>query len=516
MLTRNNNQDLYLINSGGKSVSSGGGTTRNPGAFTVYLAASGNDNNSGITLDKPILTWEKAISLFRTKSYDEFVLNISDDVEYLDITTPIKNEKLDTDRVDIGIDLTRLTSLCNVFRFLGNPITKKYTSGSYSASFYDILSLGGKTSINFSGSRKSIIVSNTEQYNDVKMAYQVYTNGDITYNKYYPITYIENDRYRTTQTTLNESLDIYLCGGNSTPFTKLVNISDATSKCEVLADCHVIFERLEFTDVSEDIKNIEIVSSYAPTLKFIGCIISDNFSYIDQNSGEIYIKESYISKEISLYNSSNITLYKCLLTTPELSSIIIQNCRNIILDTCIVRGYALKCLDDTSLMLKGTSIISLSETSIKLIVDASKLIVDRAGYIGLEFVIDSNSTYIDGNGGSDYYLSSPIKLSNVSTFIFDKFNVHISIDHDNVAEICNRSNFIIKEVSGYTLTSNNTLFLLRSGSTLIAPVGLTNGGIGNNVYRKGTLEPVTTLSVDDIDISNSNSEAAFALISRTS
>lgn len=512
MSAKNNNQDLYLINSCGKSVTSGGGTSRNAGSFTVYLAASGNDNNSGITPDKPIATWEKAISIFRTKSYDEFILNIADDVEYLDISTPIKNEKINDDQDNIGIDLTRLTSLCNIFRFLGSPITKKYSAGGYTASFYDALLLGGETSTNFPGSRKSIIVSSTTGYEDVKIAYQTYTVNNTTYNKYYPIASVESDRYRTTQTTLNESLDLYICGGASTPFTKLVNTTTAGNICEVLADCHVIFERLEFTDVSEDINNIEIVSSYAPSLKFIGCIIADNFSYIDQNSGEIYVKESYISKDIVLYNSSNITLYKCLLTVQTTSTITIKNCRNIIVDTCIIDGYNLKFLDDTSIMLKGTAIIS----DVLLQLDASKIVADRVGYTSLRCEIDTNSTYIDGNGSSDYHLSSPIKLSNLSTLIFDKFNVHISIDHDNIAEICNKSTFIIKEVSGYTLASNDTLFLLRGGSVLITPSGLTNSGTGSNVYRRGTLTAVTTLSVDDTDTSNSNSEASVALLSRTS
>ena len=505
---KNNNQDLYLINSNGKSVASGGGTTRNPGSFTVYLAAAGNDNNSGIIPDKPIATWEKAISIFRTKSYDEFILNIGNDVDYLDISTPIKNDKINEEIDNIGIDLTRLTSLCNIFRFRGNPITKKYTTGSFTDSFYDVLSLDGRTSVNFSSPRKSIIVNNTIGFEDVRMAYQIYEVNGIEYNKYYPIVAVESNRYRTTQTTLNSGLDMYICGGVSTPFTKMVNTSNAGDRCEVLADCHVIFERLEFSDISEEISNIEIVSSYAPSLKFIGCVISDNFSYLDQNSGEIYIKESYISNEIILYNSSNILLYKCILTVTDDAAITIKNCRNIILDLCIVSGYNFKIVDDSSVILKGVPVI----TDVILEIDSSKLIVDRVGFTNLNCKIDLNSTYIDSSGGSDYNLQSPITISNASKFIIDKFNVYIGIDGDNVANIINGSTVILKEISGYTLSSNNTLFTLRSGSTLIAPSGLTNDGSGLYVYIRGTSTASTTLTSNDTDNSSPITEASNVLL----
>lgn len=480
---------------------SGAGTpARQSGTFTVYIAAAGDDTNDGLTISTPVLTFARALAIFKGVSYDEFVLSIANDFVTFDPTVALANEiQIDTNsgnNLTRAIDLTCISGHCQTFRFLGNPDTYDYTDANYTKADYDIATLYGDSSASVSVPSdyfKKYTVASTSVANNPRFAlhnglYSPILSTKTTATDFYLVT----DRDDNTGT-------ISLYGGSTTTMTSFSRSGGA--RVALIASCNVIFERLAFEDISEDLLSIQLRLTIAPAVYYYGCVC-DSFTIV--SSGTIcYYFGSRIDYPAILQNIENVEFHECYfqygLTATNTSAYISKS----VLNRGILANLSHVYLKDFCVLIYEASTYPINANGSNIFQTGNLLCIGAGAET---FLLDNTNVTLLGDVECKGPISSDgsnIKSKGVFTII-STLQAAITLS--------NGSQCIL--LSTVSMSSTLTAILLQSGSKFIASSGLVNSGAGANVYQRGSATASTTFTADDADTGVVNTQGTMTLLLR--
>lgn len=481
--------------------SSGAGTpARQAGSFTVYVAAAGDDANDGLTAGTPVLSFSRALEVFKTVAYDEFVLSIANDFTSFDPTVELPRPiQVDSDTggsdfVTHAIDLTCIAGHCASFRFLGNPDTYDIATGDYSIADYDIATLfgDGNPVTNIPSTYfKKIVVADTSGANSPQFVMQ---DGEY---------YVTSDTESATEFFLlsnnnDESGIVSFYGGSTTPLTEIAR--NTTARTALLALCNVTFERLSFESPSEEIVGIDLYLSTAPSLYYYGCHCQST-TVLTSSTICMYFGTLFGSST-SLRNVENIEFHECRFQSR--------------VDTEGVHAKFKTCLMRDGLYCE-TSYITFDRYCVLV---GSEALDARSSEVyvrtNLLLIANTESTIALRLQSSLFNLWSSSEIFGYAELDMSDFKSNddtlIRTTASNCYTLKNGSSYVCLE--GNSFSSAVTAIVLRSGSRLIIISGATNGGAGSNVYQRGTATASTTLTADDADTGVANTEGTMALIIR--
>lgn len=480
---------------------SGAGTpARQSGTFTVYIAAAGDDTNDGLTVSTPVLTFARALAIFKGVSYDEFVLSIANDFATFDPTVDLPNDiQVDKDVfIKRAIDLSCINGHCQTFRFLGNPDTYDISDANYTNPSYDIATLygDGNASVGVANNYfRKYVVADTSLANNPTIA--------LHDGKYAPILSSETtatDFYVVS--SRSESGTVSLYGGSTTSMTKMTHNGD--SKTVLLASCNVIFERLSFEYVSEAEVAIEIHLSCAPALHYYGCVC-ESFTSRSSSTMLFYFGCIFTYGQQLRY-IENVEFHECYFDAGV-------NCVSStirIADSVLFKGiqsqFSQITFNNMCVLISFGSFYAVNASNSNINVLFDLLFIGITESDNPCKFINCNIT----NGAGD--VESKGYISCQGTNINSQAIWTIVSTAATALELKESSTCVL--LNGQSFSSATTAVVLRSGSKLLT-LALTNNGAGSNTYQRGTATASTTFAADDADTGVANTEGTMVILRRS-